>query len=50
MLIANNLNNMNLNLNLKEDYLAPEIEILDIRAEGVLCASTEILDEIEGEW
>lgn len=39
-----------MNLNRKEDYLAPEIEIMDIRVEGVLCASTELLDEIEGEW
>ena len=37
-----------------EEYLAPEIEIMHICAEGVLCASTgsdtELLDEIDGVW
>lgn len=31
-------------------YETPEIEVLEIDAEGVLCASNEILDENEGEW
>lgn len=31
-------------------YETPEIEVLEINAEGVLCASNEILDENEGEW
>lgn len=31
-------------------YETPEIVVLEIDAEGVLCASNEILDENEGEW
>jgi hypothetical protein len=31
-------------------YIAPEVEIHGIQAEGVLCASNEMLDEYEGEW
>ena len=32
------------------EYVSPEIEILDIMSEGVLCASNELLEEYEGEW
>ena len=31
-------------------YISPEVEIHEIQAEGVLCASNEMLDEYEGEW
>ena len=32
------------------EYVSPEIEILDIMSEGVLCESNELLEEYEGEW
>lgn len=32
------------------EYVSPEMEILDIMSEGVLCASNELLEENEGEW
>lgn len=31
-------------------YTSPEVEIHEIQAEGVLCASNENLQEFEGEW
>lgn len=31
-------------------YISPEVEIHEIQAEGVLCASNERFDEYEGEW
>lgn len=31
-------------------YFTPEIEILDIDHEGILCGSNEIIRENEGEW
>jgi hypothetical protein len=31
-------------------YSSPEIEILDVYQEGVLCVSNEIVLENEGEW
>lgn len=31
-------------------YITPEIEVLEVYAEGVLCASNESLYENEGEW
>ena len=31
-------------------YQTPEIVILEINAEGVLCGSNEFVDENEGEW
>ena len=31
-------------------YTSPEVEIHEIQAEGVLCASNERFDEYEGEW
>ena len=31
-------------------YTSPEVEIYEIQAEGVLCASNERFDEYEGEW
>lgn len=34
----------------EKQYQTPEIEILEINAEGVLCGSNEFLDENEGEW
>jgi hypothetical protein len=33
-----------------EDYVSPEIELLDLVHEGVLCFSNERLEETEGEW
>lgn len=32
------------------EYISPEVEILDVVSEGVLCASNELLEENEGEW
>lgn len=34
------------------EYISPEMEILDVVSEGVLCASTgtEMLEENEGIW
>lgn len=32
------------------EYLSPEMEILDAVSEGVLCASNETLEENEGIW
>jgi hypothetical protein len=32
------------------EYVSPEMEILDLVSEGVLCSSNELLEEIEGEW
>lgn len=32
------------------EYVSPEMEILDLVSEGVLCASNELLEETEGEW
>ena len=32
------------------EYVSPEMEILDIMSEGALCSSNELLEEIEGEW
>jgi hypothetical protein len=32
------------------EYISPEMEILDLVSEGVFCASNELLEENEGEW
>ena len=32
------------------EYVSPEMEILDLVSEGVLCASNELLEENEGIW
>ena len=39
-----------LEMKLMQVYISPDIEILDLYQEGVLCASNEIVTEIEGEW
>ena len=31
-------------------YESPEIQILEINTEGILCGSNEIVDENEGYW
>lgn len=31
-------------------YEAPELKIMEIEHEGVLCGSNEIIDENEGYW
>jgi hypothetical protein len=31
-------------------YTSPEVEILEIITEGVLCGSNETVKESEGEW
>jgi hypothetical protein len=31
-------------------YVSPDIEILELQTEGILCASNEKLDENEGIW
>ena len=35
---------------MKKDYISPEMEILDLVSEGVICGSNELLEENEGEW
>ena len=32
------------------EYVSPEMEILDLVSEGVLCGSNETLDENDGIW
>ena len=32
------------------EYVSPEMEILDLVSEGVLCSSNETLEENEGIW
>ena len=32
------------------EYISPDMEILNIMSEGVLCSSNETLEENEGEW
>ena len=32
------------------EYISPEMEILDLVSEGLLCASNELLEENEGIW
>ena len=32
------------------EYVSPEMEILDVVSAGVLCASNETLEENEGIW
>ena len=39
----------NINM-LEKKYITPEIEVLVVYSEGVICGSNEILDENEGEW
>ena len=34
----------------KTDYQLPEVTVIDIAYEGVVCSSNEILDENYGEW
>ena len=31
-------------------YISPEVEVLDVYEEGVLCGSNEYVGENEGEW
>ncbi len=35
---------------MKQEYITPQIEILHIQSEGLLCSSNELLDENYGEW
>jgi hypothetical protein len=37
-------------IKLMEVYVSPDVQILDIFPEGVLCGSNEIVDENFGEW
>lgn len=39
----------NINM-LEKKYITPEIEVLEVYSEGVICGSNEFLDENEGEW
>jgi len=32
------------------EYVSPEMEILDLVSEGLLCASNETMEENEGIW
>lgn len=34
----------------EKNYVTPEIVVLEVYSEGVICSSNEILDENEGEW
>lgn len=34
----------------EEEYLAPEVNVMLLNYEGVICNSNEMLDETEGEW
>ncbi len=34
----------------KETYRSPEVEVLDIRQEGVICASTSVNSNISNPW
>ena len=34
----------------KNNYVSPEVLIVELCSEGLLCASNEKLDEIWGEW
>ena len=33
-----------------EEYLSPEVNVMLLNYEGVICSSNEMLDETEGEW
>ena len=35
---------------MQQEYISPDMEILDLVSEGVLCASNETLEENEGIW
>lgn len=37
-------------MELMQYYVAPEIEILEVVPEGLLCGSNETVDENDGEW
>lgn len=34
----------------ENEYISPEVEILDTVSEGVFCASNETMDENDGVW
>lgn len=35
---------------MEKEYISPEVEILDVVSEGVLCGSNETMDENDGIW
>lgn len=35
---------------MKQEYITPQIEILQLQSEGLLCSSNELLEENYGEW
>lgn len=39
-----------LNITMETMYVSPDIEILELQTEGVLCASNEKVGENEGIW
>ncbi len=45
-----NLQTIKIIILMQKEYISPEVEILDVVSEGVLCASNELLEETEGEW
>lgn len=45
-----NLQTIQIIILMEKEYISPEVEILDVVSEGVLCASNELLEETEGEW
>ena len=34
----------------EKQYQSPEVKVLELYSEGLLCASNEYVDENEGEW
>lgn len=34
----------------ENNYISPEVEVLDLSLEGILCGSNELVDENEGVW
>lgn len=38
------------NINMEREYVVPQIEVLQLQSEGLLCASNEMLGENDGEW
>ena len=39
-----------MNYGVSEEYQAPEVDVIMLNCEGVICSSNEMLDETEGEW
>ena len=44
------MNHIKFDQEITGQYVSPDMIIVDIHAEGMLCASNESLDEYEGVW